>query len=322
MLLRLLNKEGNIMTFSIIQDIKNNVNKVFVGKDDIIELILTAMIAEGHVLLEDLPGTGKTLLAKVIAKSMGGDFNRIQFTPDLLPSDVTGFQFYDMKKGEFYYKKGPVMTNVLLADEINRTIPRTQSSLLESMGEFQVTVDNVTYPLPRPFFVIATQNPIDLNGTYPLPEAQLDRFLFKLSLGYPTSEEEFKILNRFKIEDPIKKLNSVTTPEEIVKMSEGVRNILISDAMKKYIINIVNETRSSKLFSIGASTRASINIMRSSQAYAAVKGRDYVIPDDIKYISPFVLCHRLKLSDKEKFKGNLVEDAVSNLLNTIPVPID
>ncbi|MFA9424163.1 MAG: AAA family ATPase [Sedimentibacter sp.] len=310
------------MTFSIIQDIKNNVNKVVVGKSDVIELMLTAMLAEGHVLLEDLPGTGKTLLAKVLAKSMGGDFNRIQFTPDLLPSDVTGFQFYDMKKGEFYYKKGPVMTNVLLADEINRTIPRTQSSLLESMGEFQVTVDNVTYPLPKPFFVIATQNPIDLNGTYPLPEAQLDRFLFKLSLGYPNSDEELQILNRFESEDPLNSLGSVTSPEEIVQMSKDVKNILISDAMKKYIINIINETRSSELFSIGASTRASIHIMRSSQAFAAVKGRNYVIPDDIKYIVPFVLCHRLKLSDKEKFKGKLVNEAVSTLLNTIPVPIN
>ncbi len=310
------------MTFSVIQDIKNNVNKVVVGKSDVIELMLTAMLAEGHVLLEDLPGTGKTLLAKSIAKSMGGDFNRIQFTPDLLPSDVTGFQFYDMKKGEFYYKKGPVMTNVLLADEINRTIPRTQSSLLESMGEFQVTVDNVTYPLPKPFFVIATQNPIDLNGTYPLPEAQLDRFLFKLSLGYPNSEEELQILNLFENEDPLKSLNSVTKPEEIVEMSEEVRKILITDAMKKYIINIINETRSSELFSIGASTRASIYIMRSSQAFAAVKGRNYVIPDDIKYIAPFVLCHRLKLSDKEKFKGKSVNEAVATLLNTIPVPIN
>lgn len=308
------------MTFSLIQDIKQNVKKVMVGKDSVIELVLTAILAEGHILLEDLPGSGKTLLAKSIAKSMGGSFNRIQFTPDLLPSDVTGFQFYDMKIGEFHYKSGPVMSNVLLADEINRTIPRTQSSLLESMGEYQVTIDNETIPLPKPFFVIATQNPIDLEGTYPLPEAQLDRFLFKLSMGDMTAEEELQILERFQTEDPFTKLSSVTKPEEIVKMSEAVRNIRISDALKKYLVDIIHAARSSQLFSVGASTRATIALMRSSQAFAVVQGREYVIPDDIKYVAPFVLCHRLKLSEKERLTGNRVEDALAALLQMIPVP--
>lgn len=308
------------MTFSLIQDIKENVKKVIVGKDAVIELVLTAILAEGHILLEDLPGSGKTLLAKSIAKSMGGSFNRIQFTPDLLPSDVTGFQFFDMKTGDFHYKSGPVMANVLLADEINRTIPRTQSSLLESMGEYQVTIDNETIPLPRPFFVIATQNPIDLEGTYPLPEAQLDRFLFKLSMGDVTVEEELQILERFQTEDPFKRLGSVTEPDEIVKMSEAVRSIRISDALKKYLVDIIHAARTSKLFSVGASTRATIALMRSSQAFAAVQGRDYVIPDDIKFIAPFVLCHRLKLSEKERLTGNRVEDALAALMKNIPVP--
>ncbi|WP_428865894.1 AAA family ATPase [Clostridium sediminicola] len=302
-------------------EIKQNVNKVVVGKEDVIELLLSAILAEGHVLLEDLPGTGKTLLAKSIAKSMGGSFNRIQFTPDLLPSDITGFKFYDMKTGEFNYQQGPVMTNILLADEINRTIPRTQSSLLESMGEYQVTVDNTTYHLPKPFFVIATQNPIDLEGTYPLPEAQLDRFLFKLSLGFPTAEEEMDILNRFQNENPLDTLESITKPEEIAQMINDVKNIIIAENIKKYIIEIINSTRTSELFSVGASTRGTMCLMRGSQALAALKGRDYVIPDDVKYIVPFVLCHRLKLNDKERMKGTLVRNVLEDLLQKIPVPL-
>lgn len=310
------------MKQTLIQDIKDNVNKVIVGKEPVIELVLTAILAEGHILLEDLPGSGKTLLAKSIAKSMGGSFNRIQFTPDLLPSDVTGFQFYDMKTGEFRYKNGPVMANVLLADEINRTIPRTQSSLLESMGEFQVTVDDKTIALPKPFFVIATQNPIDLEGTYPLPEAQLDRFLFKISMGYPSEAEELQILERFQRIDPFLQLDSVTEPAEIIRMSEMVRNIRMAEPLKKYLIDIIGATRTSEIFAVGASTRASIALMRSSQAYALVKGRDYVIPDDIKYITPFVLRHRLKLSDKEMLRGSRVEEALTVLLNKIPVPAE
>jgi MoxR-like ATPase len=310
------------MHSSLIQDIKENVNRVIVGKESVIDLVLTAILAEGHILLEDLPGSGKTLLAKSIAKSMGGSFNRIQFTPDLLPSDVTGYQFFDIKAGEFHFKSGPIMTNVLLADEINRTIPRTQSALLESMGEFQVTVDNQTMPLPKPFFVIATQNPIDLEGTYPLPEAQLDRFLFKLSLGYPTLEEEVQILERFQQEDPFTKLASVTKPAVIARMTEAVKTIRLANPLKRYIIDIIHSTRSSDLFSVGASTRAAVSLMRSSQAFAAVMGRDYVIPDDIKHVAPFVLGHRLKLSDRERLKGNKVDVALHTLLTSIPVPVE
>lgn len=310
------------MDFSLIEDIKKNVNQVIVGKQAVIELVLTAILAEGHVLLEDLPGSGKTLLAKAVAKSIGGTFNRIQFTPDLLPSDITGFQFFDMKTGQFHFKSGPVMANVLLADEINRTIPRTQSSLLESMGEFQVTVDNQTIPLPKPFFVIATQNPVDMEGTYPLPEAQLDRFLFKLSMGYPDPQEELQILERFQKDDPLQSLASVAQPQQIAEMAQAVKNIWISDGLKEYLLSIIQATRDSEWFCVGASTRAALALMRSSQAFAAVKGRDYVIPDDIKFTAPFVLCHRLRLNDKERLKGTSAEEALAGLLAKIPVPVE
>ena len=308
------------MDFQIMEQIKQNVNKVIIGKENVIELLLAAILVEGHVLLEDLPGTGKTLLAKSIAKSIGGTFKRIQFTPDLLPSDITGFKFYDMKTGEFRFQQGPVMTNVLLADEINRTIPRTQSSLLESMGEYQVTVDHVTHSLPKPFFVIATQNPIDLEGTYPLPEAQLDRFLFKLSLGYPTKEEELEILNRFQMQDPYKDLTSVTEPEQIMQLVEAVRHITITDGVKQYIIDLLQETRTSGIFQVGASTRASLAFMESARALAALRSRDYVIPDDVKYLTPYILGHRVKLNEKQRMQGISVYDALHDMLQRIPVP--
>jgi len=302
-------------------EIKKNIGKVIIGKENTIELLLVAMAANGHVLLEDLPGTGKTLLAKSLAKSIGGEFNRIQFTPDLLPSDITGFNFYDMKTGEFRFQKGPLMANVLLADEINRTIPRTQSSLLEGMGEYQVTVDNVTYPLPQPFFVIATQNPIDLEGTYPLPEAQLDRFLFKLNMGYPTPEEELMILGRFQKEDPLVSLGEVTSPQEVAGLIRMVREVFVSDPVKQYIMEIICATRTSSLFSVGASTRGTLCVMRGAQGLAAIRGRDFVLPDDVKYIAGYALHHRLKLTDKERMSGTLVSDALSDIIRKIPVPL-
>ncbi|MPN22965.1 hypothetical protein SDC9_170350 [bioreactor metagenome] len=226
-----------------------------------------------------------------------------------------------MKTGEFRFQKGPLMANILLADEINRTIPRTQSSLLEGMGEYQVTVDNVTYPLPQPFFVIATQNPIDLEGTYPLPEAQLDRFLFKLNMGYPTPEEEMMILGRFQKEDPLISLGEATNPQEVAGLIQMVREVFVSDSVKQYIMEIIQATRASSLFSVGASTRGTLCLMRGAQALAAIRGRDFVLPDDIKYIAGYALQHRLKLTDKERMSGTAVSDVLSDLIRKISVPL-
>lgn len=308
------------MSFSLCQEIMVNISRVIVGKQQTIELLLTALLADGHVLLEDIPGLGKTLIAKCLARSIGGSFKRVQFTPDLLPADITGFNIYNQQTGQFSFQPGPVMTHILLADEINRTIPRTQSSLLESMEERQVTVDGQTYCLPRPFFVMATQNPIELEGTFPLPEAQLDRFLLRISLGYPDREEEITILERFQKEDPLLQLAPVASPEQILALQQSRKNIRISHPVREYITDIVRATRSNPSLRLGASPRGSLGLMRAGQALAAVRGRDYVLPDDIKALTVPVLAHRLILTEEERLRGETPAHFLQQILSQVPVP--
>jgi len=306
--------------FSPCQKIVENISQVMVGKKQTIELLLVALMAEGHVLLEDVPGVAKTLLAKCLAKSMGGTFNRIQFTPDLMPADITGFNVYDQQSASFSFRPGPIITNVLLADEINRTIPRTQASLLECMEERQVTVDGKTHLLPIPFFVMATQNPIDLEGTFPLPEAQLDRFLLKCSLGYPDKQEENEILLRFQQADPLQELVSVVTIEDVSQMQRDRRNIIISDPVRQYIVDIVRATRDHSAVQFGASPRGSLGLMWAGQALAALRGRDYTLPDDIKSLAIPALAHRLILKEQNRLRGESSKQILEGIIDRIPVP--
>ncbi len=306
--------------FSVVDRIIQNISRVIVGKDRGIELLLVALLADGHVLLEDVPGVGKTLLAKSLAKSIGGSFSRIQFTPDLLPADITGFNVYNQQAGSFVFQSGPVITHILLADEINRTIPRTQSSLLESMEERQVTVDGKTYLLPRPFFVMATQNPIELEGTFPLPEAQLDRFLLKLRLGYPEKDEEISMLERFRDTDPLESLAAVGSPEQITELQAARKQVRVSFPVREYIADIVRATRKNKALRFGASPRGSLGLMRAGQALAALRGRGFVLPDDIKHLTVPVLAHRLILTDEERLRGGTPEHLLEESLKQIPIP--
>lgn len=308
------------MPLTICRSILENMSQVIVGKARSMELLLVALLAEGHVLLNDVPGVGKTLMAKSLARSMGGTFKRVQFTPDLLPADITGFNIYDQKAGQFKFQPGPVMSNVLLADEINRTIPRTQASLLESMEERQVTVDGVTLPLPQPFFVIATQNPIELEGTFPLPEAQLDRFLLCVDLGYPSREEEHIILERFQQEDPLAGLKAVTTPGQILELQKARRKIRVSNPVREYIVNLVEATRTSRALRFGASPRGSLHLLRAAQALAMLAEREYVLPDDVKALVIPVLSHRLILQVEERLKGITAQKILEEVIAGVPVP--
>lgn len=301
-------------------DIVANAAKVVVGKRRVLELMAVALLSEGHVLLEDLPGLGKTVMAKALAKSMGGSFRRIQFTPDLLPSDVTGFSVYDQRTAEFVFHPGPVLSNVLLADEINRTIPRTQAALLESMGEFQVTVDGRTLELPKPFFVIATQNPIEMDGTFPLPEAQLDRFLMKIDLGYPDKEEELAIMERFRDDDPLERLEPVASPATIVELQGKRRGVFVSPPVRDYIAALTAATRGHQKVRYGSSPRGSLGLMRASQSLAILRGRDYVLPDDVKELALPVLAHRVILKHEERAKGVRSAEVVSQILAELPLP--
>jgi len=311
---------GRIVDFKLCEQIEENISQVIVGKHQTIELLLVALLGEGHVLLEDVPGLGKTLIAKSLARSIGGSFKRVQFTPDLLPADITGFNVYNQQTGQFTYQPGPVITNILLADEINRTIPRTQASLLESMEERQVTVDGKTFLLPHPFFVMATQNPIELEGTFPLPEAQLDRFLLKIHLGYPEKDEEISILERFREDDPLLKLEAVASPEQVTELQQARKKIRVSLPIRKYITDIVRVTRNNNSVRFGASPRGSLGLMRTGQALAALRGRDYVLPDDIKYLIGPVLSHRLILKEEERLRGGTPEQILNEMVHQIPVP--
>lgn len=300
--------------------ITENISSVVVGKRRTIELMLVALIAEGHILLEDVPGVAKTLLAKCLAKSIGGTFNRIQFTPDLMPADITGFNVWDQNIGEFSFHPGPVISHILLADEINRTIPRTQSSLLECMEESQLTVDGKTYSLPNPFFVIATQNPIELEGTFPLPEAQLDRFLLKARLGYPDRAEEIQIMEQFQEKDPFEEMAVVATPEEMLELREARRSIRVSAPIKEYIADIVRATRSHAAVEFGASPRGSLGLMKAGQAQALVRGREFVLPDDIKSLTVPVIAHRLVLKQQERLRGEDSRALLESILEDISIP--
>ncbi len=302
--------------------VRENIQRVIVGKDEVIDLMLIAVLSEGHVLLEDVPGTGKTTLAKAMAASLGCTFRRIQFTPDLLPSDVTGINFFNQKTQAFEFRPGPILTQVVLADEINRATPRTQSALLEAMQERQMTIDGETYPLPRPFLVMATQNPIELEGTFPLPEAQLDRFLLRVGLGYPTEEQENEILLRFRTDDPLESLTSVTDPATINSQIQQVRQVHLAQPVQDYLVAIARRTRSYEEIDLGASPRATLALYRCAQARAAIAGRDFVLPDDVKFLAPYVLTHRIQIGPQTRLRGRRLEDVIIDLVNTIPVPVE
>ena len=305
----------------ISQNIKYNVSKVIIGKDEKIDLILASLYAKGHILLEDIPGTGKTVLAKAIAKSIDADFKRIQFTPDLLPADITGSSIFNQGESKFNFIKGPVFTNILLADEINRATPRTQSSLLEVMEERQVTTDGTTRILDDPFIVIATQNPIENAGTFPLPEAQNDRFLMKISMGYPSKEEEIKIMNRFIKDDPLSDISAVCTRDDIAAVQEEIKNIYVHKDIIKYIADIISKTREDSNLELGVSPRGTLALLKSAQSLAAIKGREYVIPDDIKFLAAPVLSHRIIARNTL----NSLEDnylIINSLVESIDVPIE
>ncbi|MBM7583250.1 MoxR-like ATPase [Caldicoprobacter guelmensis] len=308
--------------YELAQKVKSNIQRVIVGKENIIDLLLIALISSGHVLLEDVPGMGKTLLAKCLAKSLDCTFKRVQFTPDLLPSDLSGINYFNQKIGEFEFRPGPIFTNILLADEINRATPRTQSSLLECMEERQVTIDGETMKLQQPFMVIATQNPIEIQGTFPLPEAQLDRFLIKVQMGYPSTAEGIEILKRFKEKNPFEEISAVVSREEIIAAQRDCVNVYVSDDILKYIVNIIEMTRKHNDVHLGVSPRGSQALLRASQVYAILQGRDYVIPDDVKAMAKPVLRHRMILRNVIAAKSGQQDEIIEQILRQVPVPTE
>ncbi|MGH2592816.1 MAG: AAA family ATPase [Anaerolineae bacterium] len=302
------------------QKLIDNIERVIIGKHDTVALAVVGLLCQGHLLIEDVPGVGKTMLAKAIAKSVGCVFRRIQFTPDMLPSDVTGVRIFDQKTREFVFQPGPLMAQIVLADEINRATPKTQSALLEAMEEHQVTIDGETYPLGPPFMVIATQNPIEYEGTFPLPEAQRDRFLLRLNIGYPDAKTEAAILDEQRTRHPLETIGQVVDVDELLAAQAEVRELYVDDLIKHYIVDVVSRTRRHDDVYLGASPRGSLTLYRGAQARAALEGRDYVIPDDIKYLAPYALPHRMIVSPSARIKDVTAESILRDMLNSVPVP--
>ena len=302
--------------------IRHSVQRVIVGKDDVIDLAIIALLCKGHVLVEDVPGIGKTTMAKALAQSLGCTFNRIQFTPDLMPTDVLGVNFYNQKSGDFEFRAGPIFSQILLADEINRATPRTQSALLEAMGERQATIDGVTRAISEPFMVLATQNPIEMEGTFPLPEAQLDRFMLRIKLGYPSPDEESDILLRFQKDTILPALDPVTTESELRPLQDAVTTVRVDDTIRMYVVAITQATREHDGLSLGASPRAALSLYKTAQAKAALDGRDFVTPDDVKEMAETVLAHRMILTSNSRLRGRTTEMIVEEVLDSVPVPIE
>lgn len=302
--------------------VRDSVERVIVGKSEVVELSVVALLCEGHLLLEDVPGIGKTMLAKSVARSLGCSFRRIQCTPDLLPSDVTGTYIFNQKTADFEYRPGPIMAQVVLADEINRATPRTQSALLEAMQELQVTAEGETRQLPRPFMLLATQNPIELEGTFPLPEAQLDRFLLKVTLGYPSAEDDRLILSRFRQHDPLQELSPAITAQELLEMQALVREVHVAEDIEDYVIRLVHATRAHEGLQLGASPRAMLALYRAAQGLAAVRGRAFVTPDDVKYLTPYALTHRVVPRTESHLRGHTGEQAIHEVLDSVAVPVE
>jgi len=307
---------------ALAEAVRANVARVIVGKLDVIDLLLVALLSDGHVLLEDVPGMGKTVMARALAWSIGATFQRVQGTPDLLPTDITGVSYFDQRRGEFVFRQGPVFAQVLLVDEINRATPRTQSALLEAMAERQVTVERESMPLPRPYLVLATQNPVELEGTFPLPEAQLDRFLLRVRVGYPSEDEEQAILHRFKYDEPLETLRPLVSADQVIALQRVVRQVQWQPEVERYLLAIVRATREHPAVNLGVSPRGTLALYRACEAYAAMQGRDYVQPDDVKRLAPGVLAHRLLTTTRARLRGSASEAIIAEIVEATPVPVE